>query len=213
MCCLCKDPVVFSFNSVPVGYKNIWFPHWPPCCCRSYACVGSCCPEWSHLSSRSSALHSGSPVPLHYSGPETDVGTVLTGVWSANCKNFTLLCFSKSNWVAHLFYKSVVGTIQVEFSQVVPVSKDQVGLLFYTQTPDRKHMLQGWIVHEQPAKCKTHTSVPYPKWTCRWWGHWGWVQSHPRRDSGSCRVCWCSAENMGRWLCTRLYPHTSSHRA
>lgn len=74
-------------------------------------------------------------------------------------------------------------------------------------------MLQDWIGHERASKCKTHTSVPYPMWTCRWWGHWGWVQSHPRRDSGSCRVCWCSAENMGRWLCTRLYPHTSSHPA
>lgn len=115
--------------------------------------------------------------------------------------------------VSHLFYKSVVGTIQVEFSQVVPVSKDQVGLLFCTQIPDRKYGLQDWIGYEQPAECTTHTSMAYPMWTCRWWGHWGWVQSHPRRDSGSCHVCWCTAENRGRWLCTRLYPRTSSHPA
>lgn len=177
----------------------MWFLDWPPCCCHSYACVGSCCPEWSHPSSRSYALHSGSPVPLHYSDPETEVGTVLEGVWEDNNNNF--LCFSGSNWdVSHLFYKSVVGTIQVEFSQVVTVSKDQVGLHFYIcQTKNKtKHVLQDWIGYEQPVKCKTHTCVPYPMWTCRWWGHWGWVQSHPRRDSGSCRVCWCSAENKGK---------------
>lgn len=114
--------------------------HWPPCCCHSYACVGSCCPEWSHLSSRSSSLHSGSPVPLHYLDPETEVGIVLKVLWSTNNNNFSLLFISESNraGVSHLFYKSVVGTIQVEFSQVVTVSKDQVGLLFYTQIPGKK---------------------------------------------------------------------------
>ena len=43
---------------------------------------------------------------------------------------------------AYLFYQSVVGTIQVEFPQVVAVSKDQIGLLLCTQRPNRKRMLQ-----------------------------------------------------------------------
>lgn len=55
----------------------------------------------------------------------------LTGERSTNNKEFTLLCFSRAS-VSHLFYQSVVGSIQVEFSQVVPVSEDQVGLLFCT---------------------------------------------------------------------------------
>lgn len=36
--------------------------------------------------------------------------------------------------MSHLFDKSVVGTIQVDFSQIVPIGKDQVGLLLCTDT-------------------------------------------------------------------------------
>lgn len=62
-------------------------------------------------------------------------------------------------------------------------------------------------------RTETHVCVPYPMWTCKQWGHWGWAQSRRRRDSGSCRVCWYNVGNRGRWLCTHLYPHMSSHHA
>lgn len=89
-------------------------------------------------------------MPLHYSDPGTEIGMNR----STNNKEFPLLCFSRAS-VSHLFYQSVVGSIQVEFSQVVPVSEDQVGLLFCTQVADRKHMPQDYLAMRNQQNAKT----------------------------------------------------------
>lgn len=59
--------------------------------------------------------------------------------------------------MSHLLYKSVVGTIQVEFSQVVPVRKDQVGLLFCTQIPDKNIWFRTELATSNQQNANTHT--------------------------------------------------------
>lgn len=72
--------------------------------------------------------------------------------------------------MSHLFDKSVVGTIQVDFSQVVPVGKDQVGLLLCADT--KKTSASGWSWLQASTKIQDAHKRSHLMWTCRWWGHW-----------------------------------------
>lgn len=47
--------------------------------------------------------------------------------------------------MSHLFDKSVVGTIQVDFSQIVPIGKDQVGLLLCTDAKKTYASGSSWL--------------------------------------------------------------------
>lgn len=94
---LCRDKDISTF-------------HWPEHRCRWCTSVGSCCPEWSHLSNKSSAADSQSPKPQHCSNPVEAQEAAL--VWASNdpLRDFweleeAFLC------KPHLFEQCVVGAI------------------------------------------------------------------------------------------------------
>lgn len=89
---------------------------------------------------------------------------------------------------SHLFDEGVVGAIQVELPQVVPVGEDQVRLLLCRQQ-SRETMSRCRAASERWIRPGGAAARLYLTWTCRWWGRWGSARSRPRTDSGSCREC------------------------
>lgn len=107
----------------------------------------------------------------------------------------------------HLFNKSVVWTIQIELSQVISVSKNQIGLLLCTQTSDKKHMHQDSTGYKLEAKIwKMHVCLTW----CRFadGGVIGANFKAVHAETVEAAMCVDAALRTGIGGCALVYIHT-----